>query len=162
MTTRSSHGALTLDDVVASAQPFGLLDHVPAALAEWLLPMEWDREKLWNLRGLTRLVIPVSELRWLLGLPWWGDDTLSGIPWFRLAPSQVLAQPEASPFQYDRIVRADLGHPVHVIERHCRWIVLDGVHRLAKAAAHGLHEIQALVVTPSELATIVRPRRVPD
>ena len=39
-------------------------------------------------------------------------------------------------------------------DRQDRWIVLDGIHRLAKAAALDQRHIAALAVTPGDLAKV--------
>jgi hypothetical protein len=144
----------TIDEVVAAAQPFRLIDQIPPSLSPWLLPIEWDLHKLWALDGLEEREIAVDELRWQLDLPWWRDDSATLSPWFRIRPVELLADPMRCPDQYERIARTDLSFPVHVIERHGRWFILDGVHRLAKAATIGLSHVRVLIVTPGDLAKI--------
>jgi hypothetical protein len=114
---------------------------------------------LWALDELEEREIAVDKLRWQLDLPWWRDDTEGESPWFRIRPAEPLANPLRSPAQYERMARSDLSFPVHVIERHGRWLVMDGVHRLAKAASVGLSHLRVLIVTPRDLAKIATRAR---
>ena len=69
---------------------------------------------------------------------------------FALRPADVLAAPERYPLHFRRTLRSDLRHPVDLALWSGEWIVLDGVHRLAKAAYLGAAVVAARKV-PAEL-----------
>jgi hypothetical protein len=118
----------------------------PPNVRPWLLELEWD-----SLRVTPRDVelMPLRELDWILELPlWWRD----GRP-FRLSPYEVLRQPARFEAQYARMLAADLGRPVDVVDHLGRWVTVDGVHRLLKAAALGhtavaMREVPVVAVRP--------------
>ena len=49
---------------------------------------------------------------------------------------------------------ADLGRPIHLVEHNGRLVVLDGVHRLLKAALEGRAAIDAMVLSQEDLESI--------
>ena len=129
--------------------PHHLLADIPAALRGWLLPIAWDRERLWAL-DLPRRRLRLEELRWHFDLPWWRKDGV----WFRVTPREFLARPEAHPEHAGRVANADLAYPVHVVMRHGRWLILDGIHRLVKAEMTGSEDIAVLTLAPAHIDEI--------
>ena len=109
----------------------------------------WDLSKLWAL-DLPVSSLEVSTLSWQLDLPWWrvGDR------WFAVAPSQVWADPGRFADQWERTMRADLGRPIHLRESERGPLILDGVHRLLKAAVEGRTRISAVTVPRHRLPEI--------
>jgi len=128
-----------------------LFAEIPAALRGWLLPIDWDRSRLWAL-DLPRRRVTLEELRWHLDLPWWRH---AGV-WFRVTPGEFLAHPSAHSEHVDRVARADLSYPLHVIRRRDRWLILDGIHRLVKAELLGLRDILVSTLEAQDLAWIVQ------
>jgi hypothetical protein len=49
---------------------------------------------------------------------------------------------------------SDLGHPIHLVEHHGRLVILDGFHRLLKAAIEGRTMIDAMVLSKHDLQSI--------
>lgn len=112
---------------------------MPDSVRKVLLPWERSREQLWALTLATSRV-PLENLTHLLDVPMWrGED---GRP-FTTRPSDVLAVPKRYPCQFGRVIEADLTFPVHITRWMGNWIVLDGVHRVAKAVLLGWQEIDA-------------------
>ncbi len=128
-----------------------LFADIPAALRDWLLPIDWDRRRLWALT-LPRRRVNLEALRWHLDLPWWRHDGV----WFQVTPRQFLAHPADHPEHADRVANADLSYPLHVIRRRDRWLILDGIHRLVKAELGGLSDVVVSTLTSADLAKIVR------
>ena len=100
-----------------------IIPFAPRELEPWLLDFEWSLEKLEAL-DLPVDEIPLAELAWLLDLPFWRGEGL-----FEVRPLDVVSGP-----QLERTNAADLSEPLYVTRRHGRLIVLDGLHRLLKAA----------------------------
>jgi hypothetical protein len=117
---------------------------MPDEVQRALLPWEWSRERLWALRvPVTRM--PLRRLRHLLDLPMWrGED---GMP-FTVRPADVLAAPERHPTHRVRVTEADLRYAVDITTWEGGSIVLDGLHRVAKAVSLGLDDVAAREVSP--------------
>jgi ParB-like chromosome segregation protein Spo0J len=52
---------------------------------------------------------------------------------------------------------SDLEHPIHLVEHKGRFVVLDGYHRVLKAAIEGRTEIAAIVLSQRDLASVCEP-----
>lgn len=123
-----------------------VFDLAPPELRRWLMDFEWSAEKLWRL-PLPQRELAVSELEWILELPWWkgeGDDA-----YFQVRPLDVL-----DGWHEARVAAADLSWPLHVIRRQGRWVVLDGIHRLLKAKRLGFETVRVCVVREYLLGAI--------
>ena len=117
---------------------------MPPAVQRSLLPWEWSREKLWAL-DLPVTSATLDELSHLFDVPLWrGEDDAP----FATPPNDVLARPTEYPRQFRRIIEADLAFPVHITRTTSGWIVLDGLHRMAKAALLGRQAVAARDVPP--------------
>ena len=99
-----------LDLVLERLPRHQLFAEIPAALRRWLLPIDWDRERLWAL-DLPHRRLDLDELRWHLGLPWWRREGV----WFQVTPNDFLADPMTHPEHANRVANADLSYPLHVV-----------------------------------------------
>ena len=142
-----------VETVIAASRPHPLADHVPPSLRGVLLEMAWEQDRLWTVRH-TAVATDLATLRWHLALPWWRAPDGA---WFRVRPVDVLARPERYPEHADRIGAGDLRYPVHAARRHGRLVVLDGIHRLAKAERDGRTHVETVVLTAEDLAAIATP-----
>ena len=109
----------------------------------------------WNIRKLHSLDLPVQpmavdDLAWLFSLPLWQENGTR----FQVSPAQVRADPDRFPDHMRRVMAADLEHPIHLVEHHGRLVVLDGYHRLLKAAIQGRAQIEAMILSPQDLQSI--------
>ena len=140
-----------LDAVLERLPRHHRFTEIPAALRDWLLPIDWDRQRLWSL-DLPRRQLTLESLRWHLELPWWRK----GRVWFQVTPREFLAHPAAHPEHAERVANADLSYPLHVIRRRQRWLILDGIHRLVRAESLDLGRVVVSTLAPADLARIVR------
>lgn len=122
----------------------------PAELRRYMPSFRWSHERLWAL-DLSVEEVAVGELEWQLELPWWRFEGRV----FSLCPHEVLSDPSRYEQQYSRLMAADLGYPLDLTLRRGRWFILDGVHRLAKAAALGLPTVRARKVPAASLDQIL-------
>lgn len=109
----------------------------------------------WNLHRLHILDLPiqpvaVDDLAWLFGLPLWQKNGAR----FQVSPAQVRAEPARFPDHMRRVMASDLEHPIHLVKHNGRLVVLDGYHRLLKAAIQGRAQIEAMVLSQQDLQSI--------
>jgi hypothetical protein len=126
-----------------------LLAMTPQVIRETLPMVRWDIGKLWALE-LPVCQVAVQELAWLFDLPLW---QLYGVR-FQVSPRRAGDDPAGFPDHLRRVMAADLGRPVHLVEHNGRLVVLDGFHRLLKAALEGRAEIDAMVLSQEDLESI--------
>lgn len=141
----------SVDTVAEGRRPHRFSSAVPTALEGWLLDLDWDRSKLWDIEG------PVSscaldELAWHFELPWWRGPAPDA--WFVVRPVEVFEAPDDHPEHRSRIQEADLSYPIHVIQRHGRIVILDGIHRAARAYLRGVAAMDVIRLGPEQLAAI--------
>jgi ParB-like nuclease domain len=109
----------------------------------------------WNVRKLHSLDLPiqpvaVDDLAWLFDLPLWQKNGTR----FQVSPAQVRADPAKFADHMRRVMASGLEHPIHLIEHNGRLVVLDGYHRLLKAAIQGRAQIEAMVLSQQNLRSI--------
>jgi|GEM_PF-897217 len=119
---------------------FPLLDELPAELNGLVYDFWWDHKKLHALE-LPLLECATGELLWQLDLRWWQYRDKP----FRLTPRQVWESPDAFHEQYQRTLAADLAYPIIVREAGERKIIIDGIHRLLKAAMQSIPVLQVAI-----------------
>lgn len=98
------------------------------SLADMFFHWRWTRERIWALETPVS-TLPVADLLWQLKLPVW--TTVPGEPRFDLAPETVLADPDACPPHWQRILHADIRFPIEMFQSQGQWLIFDGYHRLA-------------------------------
>jgi hypothetical protein len=129
-----------------------LVAMMPVVLKESLPPVRWDLQKLHGLDLPVRRVA-VGELAWQFDLPLWQVEGVR----FRVSPAQVRDDPAGFPDQMRRVMAADLRYPIHLVEHRGRRVVLDGFHRLLRAAIEGQADIAAVELSRQDLESILVP-----
>lgn len=124
----------------------------PKVIRETLPMVAWSMARLQGL-DLPARQVAVEELAWLFDLPLW---QMNGTR-FQVSPSQVRADPARFPDHMRRVMASDLGYPIHLVEHRGRLVVLDGYHRLLKAAIESRAEIDAVILSQQDLESICRP-----
>lgn len=109
----------------------------------------------WNIHRLHSLDLPIrpvaiDELAWLYDLPLWQNNGAR----FQVSPAQVRADPARFPDHMRRVMASDLSQPIHLVKHNGRLVVLDGNHRLLKAALHGRVQIEAMILSQQDLQSI--------
>lgn len=124
--------------------PFPLKDQIPPELKPYLLTYRWDINKLHALK-LPIETVPINDLLWYLDLPWWQHNGRA----FTITPRHVQQEPHKYPEQYQRTMNANLQFPLTVRKGNSRIIIMDGIHRLLKAAIAGNQYIKVKVFDES-------------
>ncbi len=112
------------------------LAEIPEIIRNYWYDLDWDVGALWSL-DLPVEMIALEDLVWHLDVPLWSRDGADYV----LTPSAVLAEPETHRAHYQRVMDVDLGFPLFVARIRDRWLILDGIHRLAKAHVYRLEQI---------------------
>lgn len=105
---------------------------LPKIIEEVGFDFHWSEEKVWAL-DVPVEEMDIKDLEWHFDTPFW--FTPGG--YYDLKPNDVLADPEKYKEEFDRTMRADLSHPLDIMWWKNRWLLLDGLHRLAKAKQLG-------------------------
>jgi hypothetical protein len=130
-----------------------LVEQIPDSLKGWVLPIDWDRELLWAL-DMPVSTIALEDLRWHFDLPWWR----AGRRWFQVRPADFLARPSDHPEHERRVAEVNLTYALHVIRRRGHWLIMDGIHRLARAEQLGWETIAVRILEPADIRRIAVPR----
>ncbi|MCY4542575.1 MAG: hypothetical protein OXB95_09340 [Rhodobacteraceae bacterium] len=101
----------------------------PAVIERYWYSIDWEVGALWRLELPVREV-EVQRLAWHLDVPVWTDS--DGKP-YSAAPRQVMSHPQRHEVHYRRILSASLAFPLEVFRNGGKLMILDGIHRLAKA-----------------------------
>jgi hypothetical protein len=109
----------------------------------------------WDMAGLRALSLPVQrvavqDLAWQFDLPLW---QLNGVR-FQVSPRQVRDDPDRFPDHLGRVMASDLRHPIHLVRHSGQLVVLDGFHRLLKAALQGHAQIDGMALSQEDLELI--------
>ncbi len=124
--------------------------YVPPEIAAVGFDFDWHNPKLWAL-DLPIEDMAVNELTWHFDYPFWRD----GDTWFVVRPRDVLANPDKYPEHRDRIAKADIDLPLHIMWHKGRWVFLDGMHRLAKAVQEGRKTVKVQKVPEERIEEIL-------
>lgn len=119
----------------------------PAVIRKYWYSIDWDVETLWAL-DLPVEIVDLDRLIWHLDVPIWADR---GRP-YSVTPRQVMDAPAQFHVEAARIAAADLAYPLEVFENKGRLMILDGVHRMARAVQLG-HESLNVRFAPASAVT---------
>ncbi len=106
---------------------------LPKVIADNCLDFEWSNEKVWQIDAPIE-TMDISELDWQFEIPFWHIPPRRYV----LAPNEVMGDPEKHTREYQKILNADLSHPIDIMKnKRGLWEILDGLHRLIKAYIQG-------------------------
>ncbi len=115
---------------------------------EWF-DFDWDPEEVWEV-DVEPEAMPVGRLEWHLDIPLWEYGGESN----RVTPRQVLESPDEYPEYFQDIMDTDVSCPIDIMWWNHRWMILDGVHRLAKATHLGEETIEVRKIPKSAISEI--------
>ncbi|MCL5680372.1 MAG: ParB N-terminal domain-containing protein [Candidatus Marsarchaeota archaeon] len=127
---------------------------IPAIIKRVGFNFHWDERKVWKLK-IKPEEMKISKLEWMFYVPFWRlpDNTP-----YSLKPIDVIEKPKKYKKEYKRTMKANLKHPIDIMRNKGKWLLLDGLHRLAKAKILGYDSIYVRKIPRSEIAKI-RPER---
>jgi hypothetical protein len=128
-----------------------LLAMTPDVIRKTFPMVPWDMARL---RALSLPVrgVAVHDLAWQFDFPLWQLNDVR----FQVSPRQVRDDPARFPDHLRRVMASDLRYPIHLVMHSGRVVVLDGFHRLLKAALQSRTQINAIVLSQEDLESICR------
>lgn len=119
-----------------------------------------DDEKLWALE-LPVTEMSIQELLWHFDVPFLPNDHNER---WTLTPWDVIHEVDDSKNEQSRLDGADLVYPIDILENKGRWLVLDGLHRLAKAYKMGYKAVKVRIIPRDRLPEVLinEPIELPD
>ncbi|MDP2671316.1 MAG: hypothetical protein Q8P13_02525 [bacterium] len=122
---------------------------LPKIIKEVGFDFSWDEGKVWTL-NIPVEEMDIGELSWHFEIPFWGSTN----GFYDLKPSEVLAHPEKHKEHLARVETADLTHPLDIMFWKNRWLLLDGLHRLAKLSSLGFKKVKVRKIPQSSIPQI--------
>ncbi|MEK7627988.1 MAG: hypothetical protein AAB421_01055 [Patescibacteria group bacterium] len=110
----------------------------------------WDEKKIWAL-NIPESTLDISELEWHLDCPFWEND--SGVE-YSVTPREVLEKISGTTNEQEKVENADTKHPIDIYFNKNKWLVLDGIHRLAKLYAAGAERVRVRIITADTLPLV--------
>jgi hypothetical protein len=106
-------------------------------------PYTFRTEDLWGL-GLPAETLPIADLVWHFDISFeWKTASAQND---MASVNEVLSSPAQHPDAYRQIMSVDIAYPLDVVRDSDRWIILDGIRRLAQSSIRGLTSVEAHVV----------------
>lgn len=122
---------------------------IPKIILDVGFDFDWDEKKVWKL-NIPVKTMPTGELTWHFEMPFlWVNGGV-----YNLTPKEVINNPEKYPQEYQRTLKADLSHPIDIMENKGRWLILDGLHRLMLASIKGLMEVNVRIIPRNKISEI--------
>lgn len=120
---------------------------MPEMLSKVYVDFYWSKKKLWE-GNFSEKDYLVAELDWILSYPIWYKDAYP-------VPNNLIQNPNLDPDHWDRVLKADLAFPVHIIFWKQRWLILDGIHRLIKTKLEGRKMIKTKMLLEKDIKDIL-------
>jgi len=123
----------------------------PKIIQEVGLDFKWDNQKVWQL-DLPTSWIDISELEWHFDIPFldWGGE------WYNLKPREVINRPGDYQAEYYRTLQVDSIYPIDIMKNKGRYFILDGLHRLMKAAIEGKSKVPVRIISRDLIPKIIK------
>jgi ASC-1-like (ASCH) protein len=123
---------------------------IPQIIKDVGFDFDWSEEKVWALDVPTE-EIDIHELTWHFDIPFLWEDGI-----YNLKPQDVIDEPEKHKEEYDRTMKADLIHPIDIMQNKGHWLILDGLHRLIKASILNMQKVQVRKISRELIPQITK------
>jgi len=124
-------------------------EEIPQIIRDVGFDFSWSSEKVWALDVPTE-EIHIQELVWHFDTPFLWEGGI-----YNLKPQEVINNPEGHKEEYGRTMKADLIHPIDIMENKGRWLILDGLHRLMKASILNMDSVKVRKIPREYIPKIV-------
>lgn len=123
---------------------------IPQIIKDVGFDFNWSEEKVWAL-DVPVEEIPINLLTWHFDVPFLWENGV-----YNLKPQDVIDNPDAHKEEYERMMKADLIHPIDVMENKGRLLILDGLHRLMKASVLEMGKVKVRKVSRELIPKILK------
>lgn len=114
------------------------------------LGLKIDHKKLWAL-DLPVEKIDIDELSNNFDIPYLEKE---GTDDWNLSINELLNNLDREISHKEKINDADIKYPIDIYKHNGQWIILDGVHRLAKLSSEGYENIKVCRVRDNDIDKI--------
>lgn len=104
---------------------------------------------MWQLDVLAE-EMDINELTWHFDVPFLREG--DGV--YNLKPKEVIEEPDSHKEEYSRTIKSDLRYPIDIMENKGHWLILDGLHRLMKAAMLDMKVVRVRKIPRSRIKEI--------
>lgn len=120
----------------------------------------WEEEKIWALE-LPVIEMDIKELLWHFDAPFWSNDRKER---WTVTLWDAIHKSEESKLEQAIVEKADLTYPIDILKNMGKWLVLDGLHRLAKSYIQGRKKVKVRIIPRERLPEIFSgdPIELPD
>lgn len=125
------------------------MNNIPQIIKDVGFDFDWSEPKVWAL-DVPVEEIPIDELTWHFDISFLWENGV-----YNLTPQEVLTNPDAHEEEYERTMKADLSHPIDIMENKGRWLILDGLHRLMKASILKMEKVNVRKIPRSHIPDIL-------
>jgi len=122
---------------------------IPQIIKDVGFDFNWSEEKVWAL-DVPVEEMDIKELTWHFDIPFLWEDGV-----YNLKPQEVIDSPEAHEKEYERTMKADLIHPIDIMENKGRWLILDGLHRLMKSYILNMEGVRVRKISREDIPRIL-------
>ena len=125
--------------------------NIPKIIKDIGFDFNWNEKKVWAL-DVPVIEMDIEELTWHFDIPfhWYGNEV------YNLKSREVIENPEKYKDEYDRTMKANLSHPIDIMENKGRWLILDGLHRLMKAYIQKMDKVQVRIIPRDKIPEIIK------
>jgi ASC-1-like (ASCH) protein len=123
---------------------------IPQIIKDVGFDFDWSEEKVWALDVPTE-EIDIHQLTWHFDVPFLWENGI-----YNLKPQDVIDKPEKHKEEYERTMKADLIHPIDIMQNKGRWLILDGLHRLMKASILNMEKVQVRKISRDLIPKITK------
>jgi hypothetical protein len=124
-------------------------ENVPQIIKDVGFDFDWSEEKVWAL-DVPVEEMDIHELTWHFAIPFLWENGV-----YNLTSQEVIDNPDAHTKEYERTMKADLVHPIDIMQNKGRWLILDGLHRLMKADILGMNKVKVRKIPRERIPDIV-------
>lgn len=125
-------------------------EDIPQIIKDVGFDFNWSEEKVWAL-NVPIEEININELTWHFDIPFLWENGV-----YNLRPQTVIDNPVEHVKEYDRTMKADLIHPIDIMENKGRWLILDGLHRLMKSSILKMDRVKVRKISRDQIPQILK------
>ena len=125
-------------------------DKIPQIIKDVGFDFSWSEEKVWAL-DIPVEEMDINELTWHFAIPFHWENGV-----YNLTSQEIIDNPDAHKEEYERTMKADLIHPIDIMENKGRWLILDGLHRLMKSSILGMKKVQVRKIPRERISEITK------